>query len=206
MNININMKILPSPGGSVAAEQFICGRYHFPLFCSGYICPEQFCQVFAPRNNKTVHSVFKRCFHAVHPFGIQHQDTPHIDRFQECILAPPSVVFDRRQVHHILTCFQEFFEVLKLLTKFPPIVFFKIGVPQFMVHVKVVQGAVYLDLPFFREPVVCPHHQVCVLVEVNTGNRYITGFAIYEEAKWVAITALVLGSLRKFITNFFSED
>lgn len=34
----------------------------------------------------------------------------------------------------------------------------------------------------------------------------ITGFAIYEEAKWVAITALVLGSLGKFITNFFSED
>ncbi len=34
----------------------------------------------------------------------------------------------------------------------------------------------------------------------------ITGFAIYEEAKWVAITALVLGTVGKFLTNFFSED
>ena len=34
----------------------------------------------------------------------------------------------------------------------------------------------------------------------------ITGFAIYEEAKWVAITALVLGVIGKFLTNFFTED
>jgi hypothetical protein len=34
----------------------------------------------------------------------------------------------------------------------------------------------------------------------------ITGFAIYEDAKWVAITALVLGSVGKFLTNFFSEE
>ncbi|TXG80646.1 MAG: hypothetical protein E6R13_07750 [Spirochaetes bacterium] len=34
----------------------------------------------------------------------------------------------------------------------------------------------------------------------------ITGFAIYEDAKWVAITALVLGTVGKFLTNFFSED
>ena len=34
----------------------------------------------------------------------------------------------------------------------------------------------------------------------------ITGFAIYEEAKWVAITALVLGTAGKFITNLFTEE
>jgi hypothetical protein len=34
----------------------------------------------------------------------------------------------------------------------------------------------------------------------------ITGFAIYEEAKWVAITALALGVVGKFLTNFFGED
>jgi hypothetical protein len=34
----------------------------------------------------------------------------------------------------------------------------------------------------------------------------ITGFAIYEEAKWAAITALVLGVVGKFLTNFFGED
>ena len=34
----------------------------------------------------------------------------------------------------------------------------------------------------------------------------ITGFAIYEEAKWVAITALLLGVVGKFLTNFFGED
>jgi hypothetical protein len=31
----------------------------------------------------------------------------------------------------------------------------------------------------------------------------ITSFAIYEDAKAVAIVALVLGSLGKFLTNFF---
>jgi hypothetical protein len=34
----------------------------------------------------------------------------------------------------------------------------------------------------------------------------ITGFAIYEEAKWVAIAALLLGVVGKFLTNFFGED
>ena len=34
----------------------------------------------------------------------------------------------------------------------------------------------------------------------------ITGFAIYEDAKWVAITALILGVAGKFLTNFFSEE
>jgi hypothetical protein len=34
----------------------------------------------------------------------------------------------------------------------------------------------------------------------------ITGFAIFEEAKWVAIAALLAGVIGKFLTNFFSED
>lgn len=34
----------------------------------------------------------------------------------------------------------------------------------------------------------------------------ITGFAIYEEAKWVAIAALIAGVVGKFLTNFFAED
>lgn len=34
----------------------------------------------------------------------------------------------------------------------------------------------------------------------------ITGFAIYEEAKWVAMCALALGVVGKFLTNFFSEE
>ena len=33
----------------------------------------------------------------------------------------------------------------------------------------------------------------------------ITGFAIYEEVKWLAISALALGVIGKFLTNFFSE-
>ena len=33
----------------------------------------------------------------------------------------------------------------------------------------------------------------------------ITGFAIYEEVKEIAITALILGVVGKFLTNFFSE-
>lgn len=33
----------------------------------------------------------------------------------------------------------------------------------------------------------------------------ITGFAIYEEMKWVAISALALTIIGKFITNLFSE-
>ncbi len=34
----------------------------------------------------------------------------------------------------------------------------------------------------------------------------VTTFAIYEEAKWVAIIALLSGTLGKFLTNLFSED
>lgn len=34
----------------------------------------------------------------------------------------------------------------------------------------------------------------------------ITGFAIYEEAKWVAIVALATGVVGKFLTNFFGEE
>lgn len=33
----------------------------------------------------------------------------------------------------------------------------------------------------------------------------ITGFAIYEEVKGIAITALILGVVGKFLTNFFSK-
>lgn len=34
----------------------------------------------------------------------------------------------------------------------------------------------------------------------------ITGFAIYEEIKWLAMTALITGVIGKFLTNLFSED
>lgn len=34
----------------------------------------------------------------------------------------------------------------------------------------------------------------------------ITGFAIYEETKWIAITALVIGVAGKFLSNFFTEE
>jgi len=34
----------------------------------------------------------------------------------------------------------------------------------------------------------------------------ITGFAIYNESKWVAIAALFTGVIGKFLTNFFSEE
>ena len=34
----------------------------------------------------------------------------------------------------------------------------------------------------------------------------ITGFAIYEEAKWVALIALTVTVTGKFLTNFFKED
>jgi hypothetical protein len=33
----------------------------------------------------------------------------------------------------------------------------------------------------------------------------ITGFAIYEDVKGIAITALILGVVGKFLTNFFAE-
>ena len=34
----------------------------------------------------------------------------------------------------------------------------------------------------------------------------ITGFAMYENVQWVALTALVTGVIGKFLTNFFKED
>lgn len=34
----------------------------------------------------------------------------------------------------------------------------------------------------------------------------ITGFAIYEEQKWLAITALLVTVFGKFLTNFFKDD
>jgi hypothetical protein len=34
----------------------------------------------------------------------------------------------------------------------------------------------------------------------------ITGFAIYENEKWIALVALALGVIGKFLTNFFGED
>jgi len=37
-------------------------------------------------------------------------------------------------------------------------------------------------------------------------STVITTFAIYEEMKAVAITALILGVVGKFLTNFFTED
>ena len=33
----------------------------------------------------------------------------------------------------------------------------------------------------------------------------ITGFAIYEDVKWIAFTALAIGVVGKFLSNFFSE-
>jgi hypothetical protein len=34
----------------------------------------------------------------------------------------------------------------------------------------------------------------------------ITTFAIYQEMKWIAITALTLGVIGKFLSNFFTEE
>ncbi len=34
----------------------------------------------------------------------------------------------------------------------------------------------------------------------------ITGFAIYEQSKGIAISALILGVLGKFLSNFFTDD
>jgi len=34
----------------------------------------------------------------------------------------------------------------------------------------------------------------------------ITGFAIFEEMKWLALTALLISVAGKFLTNFFKED
>lgn len=37
-------------------------------------------------------------------------------------------------------------------------------------------------------------------------SSMITGLAIYEEMKWVAITSLAIGVIGKFMSNFFSEE
>jgi hypothetical protein len=34
----------------------------------------------------------------------------------------------------------------------------------------------------------------------------ITGFAMYENIQWVALTALITGVIGKFLTNFFKDD
>ena len=34
----------------------------------------------------------------------------------------------------------------------------------------------------------------------------ITGFAVYENVQWVALTALITGVIGKFLTNFFKDD
>jgi hypothetical protein len=34
----------------------------------------------------------------------------------------------------------------------------------------------------------------------------ITGFAMYNDVQWVALTALITGVIGKFLTNFFKED
>jgi len=34
----------------------------------------------------------------------------------------------------------------------------------------------------------------------------ITGFAMYQDMQWVALTALITGVIGKFLTNFFKED
>jgi hypothetical protein len=37
-------------------------------------------------------------------------------------------------------------------------------------------------------------------------STFITGLAIYEDVKWVALIALFTGVVGKFLSNFFSED
>lgn len=34
----------------------------------------------------------------------------------------------------------------------------------------------------------------------------ITGYAIMEDYKWIAFSALILGVIGKFLTNFFSDE
>lgn len=34
----------------------------------------------------------------------------------------------------------------------------------------------------------------------------VTTYAIAEDHKWIAITALILGSAGKFLTNFFTDE
>jgi len=40
------------------------------------------------------------------------------------------------------------------------------------------------------------------LLAVSTA---ITGYAMYEDIKWIALTALLTGVIGKFLTNFFTE-
>ncbi len=40
------------------------------------------------------------------------------------------------------------------------------------------------------------------LLAVSTA---ITGYAMYEDIKWVALTALITGVVGKFLTNFFTD-
>jgi hypothetical protein len=40
------------------------------------------------------------------------------------------------------------------------------------------------------------------LLSVST---MITGFAIYEDYKWIAFIALLTGSVGKFLTNFYAD-
>lgn len=37
-------------------------------------------------------------------------------------------------------------------------------------------------------------------------STMITGYAIADELKWVALTALLIGSVGKFLTNFFAGE
>jgi hypothetical protein len=41
------------------------------------------------------------------------------------------------------------------------------------------------------------------LLSVST---MITGFAIYDDIKWLAFAALLLGSAGKFLTNFYADE
>jgi hypothetical protein len=40
------------------------------------------------------------------------------------------------------------------------------------------------------------------LLAVSTA---ITGYAMYEDVKWIALTAMITGVLGKFLTNFFTD-
>jgi hypothetical protein len=37
-------------------------------------------------------------------------------------------------------------------------------------------------------------------------STLITTFAVYENVHWVALTALIIGVVGKFLTNFFTKD
>jgi hypothetical protein len=36
-------------------------------------------------------------------------------------------------------------------------------------------------------------------------SMFITGYSIFEEMKIIAITSLIIGTIGKFLTNFFTE-